>query len=249
MNWLMRTGRDFWSWMRRSFDFALILAALVEVPRWAVAFYVIGEPWIIGIPLGILLAYAAAEGWRGYFLRPSRWILLCFNVASLVAAIFVITPVLYAMALGPIESIDLSTIMSTEMLIAWSCVLALTTFAPLIQLAAVKAGSPLQTPSQTAVAGSRSVGNGISSSRVPNTSVTAVAEFETIPSHAQANGNGHVNYAMTDALEPSHPYQVTWLEVQSETPTLTMLQVDAETARRVGKSSRKIGNVRRAGWI
>lgn len=127
------------AWMQRHFDAALMLAAAVEIPRWTVTFLAIHEPLWVGVPLGALLAYAASEGWKGYFADKRRWFLLCFNVVSLCAATFVITPVLYAMASGPVEQLDLTRILPPQWLAAWAGVLAVTTFAPLIQLAAVKA--------------------------------------------------------------------------------------------------------------
>lgn len=132
--------RALWAWFTRHFDAALILAAAVEIPRWTVTFLAIHEPLWVGIPLGALLAYATSEGWKAYFIDRRRWMLLTFNAASLLAAVFVITPVLFSMANAPIDEIDLATIMPPMWLLAWSAVLAMTTFAPLIQLAAVKSG-------------------------------------------------------------------------------------------------------------
>ena len=126
--------------MQRHFDAALLLAAAVEIPRWTVTFLAIHEPLWVGVPLGALLAYAASEGWKAYFVDNRRWVLLTFNVATLLAATFVITPVLFALASGPIEQLDLTRILPAQWLLALAGVLAVTTFAPLIQLAAVKAG-------------------------------------------------------------------------------------------------------------
>ena len=134
----MQTLKSIGAWIRTHFDFALLLAAAVEIPRWTVTFLAIHEPLWVGIPLGALLAYATSEGWRAYFADPRRIKLLCFNIASLAAATFVITPVLFSMASAPIDEIDLAALLPFGWLLAWSGVLAVTTFAPLIQLAAVK---------------------------------------------------------------------------------------------------------------
>lgn len=142
----MQTLKSIGTWVRKHFDFALLLAALVEIPRWTVTFLAIHEPLWVGIPLGALLAYATSEGWRAYFANPSRVKLLCFNIASLAAATFVITPVLFSMASAPIDEIDLSALLPFGWLLAWSGVLAVTTFAPLIQLAAVKSTPPEYSP-------------------------------------------------------------------------------------------------------
>lgn len=138
MNKIWNALCSFGRWIRLHFDFALLLAAAVEIPRWTVTFLAIHEPLWVGIPLGALLAYATSEGWKAYFADPRRIKLLCFNIASLLAATFVITPVLFSMASAPIDEIDLAALLPFGWLLAWSAVLAVTTFAPLIQLAAVK---------------------------------------------------------------------------------------------------------------
>ena len=152
MNKLWNALCSFGRWIRLHFDFALLLAAAVEIPRWTVTFLAIHEPLWVGIPLGALLAYATSEGWKAYFADPHRIKLLVFNVASLLAATFVITPVLFSMASAPIDEIDLAALLPFEWLLAWSAVLAVTTFAPLIQLAAVKS-TPTNpaTPPQAAI--------------------------------------------------------------------------------------------------
>lgn len=141
----MQTLKNIGAWIRTHFDFALLLAAAVEIPRWTVTFLAIHEPLWVGIPLGALLAYATSEGWKAYFVDTRRVKLLCFNIASLAAATFVITPVLFSMASAPIDEIDLAALLPPLWLLAWAGVLAVTTFAPLIQLAAVKS-TPTETP-------------------------------------------------------------------------------------------------------
>ncbi len=143
----MQTLKNIGAWIRNHFDFALLLAAAVEIPRWTVTFLAIHEPLWVGIPLGALLAYATSEGWKAYFVDTRRVKLLCFNIASLAAATFVITPVLFSMASAPIDEIDLAALLPPLWLLAWAGVLAVTTFAPLIQLAAVKS-APIQTPAE-----------------------------------------------------------------------------------------------------
>lgn len=151
MNKLWNALCSFGRWIRLHFDFALLLAAAVEIPRWTVTFLAIHEPLWVGIPLGALLAYATSEGWKAYFADPHRIKLLVFNVASLLAATFVITPVLFSMASAPIDEIDLAALLPFEWLLAWSAVLAVTTFAPLIQLAAVKS-TPKEKPTEASTA-------------------------------------------------------------------------------------------------
>lgn len=147
--------RKSFAWMAHHFDAALLLAAAVEIPRWTVTFLAIHEPLWVGIPLGALLAYATSEGWKAYFLAPRRYKLLVFNVVSLAAATFVITPVLFSMASAPINEIDLAALLPPAWLLAWAGVLAVTTFAPLIQLAAVKStpkGTSTETPTANTTA-------------------------------------------------------------------------------------------------
>ncbi len=124
---------------RLRLDLAMLAAAIVEVPRWAVAFTAIHEPVYAAVPMGLLLAWAASEGWKTYFDNRRRVLLLTINVASLVGALIVIAPVLYAMTSTPLDRIDLSEVLPPTWLAVWACVLAVTTFVPLIQVAAVKA--------------------------------------------------------------------------------------------------------------
>ncbi len=119
-------------------DIAMIAAAIVEVPRWYVAFAAIKEPWWAAVPMGILLAWGASAGWKAYFADRRRWLLLAINVTSLVGALVVIAPVLYAMTFTPLDEINLATVMSQELLMMWAATLAITTFIPLVQIAAVK---------------------------------------------------------------------------------------------------------------
>ena len=121
----------------RRIDVAMIAAAIVEVPRWYVAFAAIKEPWWAAVPMGILLAWGASAGWKAYFADRRRWLLLAINVTSLAGALIVIAPVLYAMTFTPLDEINLALVMSQELLMAWAATLAITTFIPLVQIAAV----------------------------------------------------------------------------------------------------------------
>jgi len=129
-----------WIWNKiTNIDYAMIAAAFVEVPRWAVAFAAIREPMWAAVPMGLLLAWAASAGWKAYFEDKSRVLLLIINSASLIGALIVIAPVLYAMTYMPLDSIDLSQVLPPEYLWVWAIVLSITTFVPLVQVAAVKA--------------------------------------------------------------------------------------------------------------
>lgn len=136
----------------RRIDIAMIAAAIVEVPRWYVAFAAIKEPWWAAVPMGILLAWGASAGWKAYFADRRRWLLLLINATSLIGALIVIAPVLYAMTFTPLDEINLALVMSQELLMAWAATLAITTFIPLVQIAAVKmyASSAAPDPAQDA---------------------------------------------------------------------------------------------------
>ncbi len=138
-----------WLWNKIThIDYAMIAAAFVEVPRWAVAFAAIREPMWAAFPMGLLLAWAASAGWKAYFEDKSRHLLLIINGASLAGALIVIAPVLYAMTYMPLDEIDLSTVLPPQYLWVWAIVLSITTFVPLVQVAAVKAyqSKPAETP-------------------------------------------------------------------------------------------------------
>lgn len=133
-------------------DWPLVLAAFVEIPRWSVAFLAIHEPWVFGVPLAAIITWSMKAGWSRYFERKSA-LILTLNIASLLVAVVVITPVLYLMTSPPgtaqmnlvgfwipqvnLSDFTLATVQPVTLL--WSFALALTTFIPLIALSAVKA--------------------------------------------------------------------------------------------------------------
>jgi len=141
-------------WLQNNVDFAFVLAAFTETPRWTVVFKAIHEPTWIGVPLGVLIAFATAKAWRRYFEEPTNKKLLAFNVASVIVAVLVISPVLYALAGINInadaskDGIVLSEALSPFWLRLWSVLLAVTTFSPLIQLAAVTDGQKPDTKAE-----------------------------------------------------------------------------------------------------
>jgi len=125
-------------WAERNVTFSLLLAVLTEVPRWTFAFRAVNEPLWAGIPLAILIAFAAAHAWEEYFAEHDK-LLLALNVVSLVFAVFTIAPVLYAMIDTPSHDVSIAAIFPTAIQWMWASVLACTTFLPLIQLAVVEA--------------------------------------------------------------------------------------------------------------
>jgi hypothetical protein len=125
-------------WAERNVTFSLLLAVLTEVPRWTFAFRAVNEPLWAGIPLAILIAFAAAHAWEEYFAEHDL-LLLALNVISLVFAVFTIAPVLFAMIESPAHEVSIANIFGPFMKGVWASVLACTTFLPLIQLAVVEA--------------------------------------------------------------------------------------------------------------
>ena len=155
-------------------DIAMIAAAIVEVPRWYVAFAAIKEPWWAAVPMGILLAWGASAGWKAYFADRRRWLLLAINVTSLVGALVVIAPVLYAMTFTPLDEINLATVMSQELLMMWAATLAITTFIPLVQIAAVKMYSAQNTTAETPQEDAQDVDT--TDAETPQTDATTTAQ-------------------------------------------------------------------------
>lgn len=137
-----QVGKAIWQvikpWAERNVTFSLLLAVLTEVPRWTFAFRAVNEPLWAGIPLAILIAFAAAHAWEEYFAEHDK-LLLALNVVSLVFAVFTIAPVLYAMIDSPAHEVSIAAIFPTAVQWMWASVLACTTFLPLIQLAVVEA--------------------------------------------------------------------------------------------------------------
>jgi hypothetical protein len=123
-------------WLHKHVDATLLIAAAVEIPRWCSTFAAINEPLIVGVPLGALLAYATSVAWKAYFEDTKRIGLAALNIVALVIAIFVITPVLFALTQS--HDVKLTQVLPFELRWGWSGLLAITTFMPLIQLAAAK---------------------------------------------------------------------------------------------------------------
>lgn len=131
---LARWLRD---WVRANVDFAFVLAVFTETPRWTVTFLAIHEPLWIGVPLGVMLAFATSKAWKYYFATRS-WKMFAFNVAAIALAVFVIAPVLYAMIGHKPDEVDITGVLPDSwMRWVWSAGMALTTFIPLVQLAVV----------------------------------------------------------------------------------------------------------------
>lgn len=143
---------DFWN-LWRQLDKALILAALVEVPRWSVAFLAIHEPWIFGVPLAIIITWSMQAGWSRFFKKGGN-LILALDLLALTIAVAIITPVLYLMTeptgatqqilFMSIPVVNISNFSLQDMnwvKLFWSFCLALSTFLPLIGLAAVSAAN------------------------------------------------------------------------------------------------------------
>lgn len=141
MNALGKVLHSVWQsvqpWADRNVTFGLVLAIVTEVPRWTFAFAAAHEPIWAGCALAALMSYAAAHAWEEYFARHDR-LLLLLNSLSLGFGVFTISPVIFAMTSGGGHSVQITTVLPTPLLWAWSIVLASTTFLPLIQVAVVE---------------------------------------------------------------------------------------------------------------
>jgi len=122
-------------------NWAMLLAGLVEVPRWGVAFRAIHEPMVFGVPLAIIITWSMSEGWELYFRKPQERLILAFNIVALVISTIIITPVLYLLTqAGTFEVVmtDFRPETIEPFRLLWALALALGTFLPLISLAAVR---------------------------------------------------------------------------------------------------------------
>lgn len=129
------------AWCKENVDFAFVLAVFTETPRWTVTFMAIHEPLWIGVPLGVLLAFATSKVWKHYFRTRSGWT-LGFNILAVALAMLVITPVLYAMMDAHPAEVDVTQVLAdwhtmNPLRLCWAAGLALLTFVPLVQLASV----------------------------------------------------------------------------------------------------------------
>lgn len=124
-------------WCKQNVDFAFFLAAFTETPRWTVVFIAIHESPFVGVPLGVLLSFATSKAWRAYFDTRHNGLLI-LNIASMVIAVMVIAPVLFAMTQVQAYDVHITHVLSTWLVWAWAFLLALTAFIPLGQLAFVR---------------------------------------------------------------------------------------------------------------
>lgn len=122
-------------WVKRNVTFGLVLAIATEAPRWAFAFVGANEPVAAGVAVAILMAYAAAQGWDEYFRRRDA-LLLSLNLGQIASALVIITPVVYAMALG--HETEMRAVVAGWYLWVWCGTLVLSTFLPLVVVAYVE---------------------------------------------------------------------------------------------------------------
>lgn len=122
-------------------DWALLLAGLVEIPRWSVAFMAIHEPAVFGVPLAAIITWSMSSGWELYFRRPQERLILAFNLLALGISTVIITPVLYLLTQSGTFNVTMTDFRLLEVdgfRLVWALALALGTFLPLISLAAVR---------------------------------------------------------------------------------------------------------------
>lgn len=147
---LNRFGTWLLAWCKENLDFAFVLAVFTETPRWTVTFMAINEPLVIGVPLGVLLAFATSKVWKHYF-QTKSWSMLVFNILAIVLAVAVISPVLYAMTEATPKEVDIANVLRDwQWRAAWAVALALTTFVPLVQLAVVHGATTQAQPASKA---------------------------------------------------------------------------------------------------
>lgn len=121
-------------------NLTFVLAFLIESPRLVLGFHAIRESPIFAIPLSVLIAYSASVSWEAYFQNRKRVLLLILNIFQLISAVITIAPVLYYCAMFLNLDVDLKQVIPPQyewFILLWVTVLALSTFLPLIVLAAV----------------------------------------------------------------------------------------------------------------
>lgn len=126
--------------MLRKVNIAILLAAAVEIPRWAVTFKAIHEPMMFSIPLAALITWGMSVAWERFFKRASNYATM-FGLAifTLALSTIVITPVIYLLTdSGQFEvNVTKFDIYNADPFrLIWSAALTLLTFLPLIILAA-----------------------------------------------------------------------------------------------------------------
>lgn len=122
--------------MIRGAHWIIVLAAMVEIPRWWVAFKAIHEPAMFGVPLAAIITFSMSASWELYF-RIKGTFLLMLNILSLIVSTIIIAPVIYLLTQSNSFTVVLSEF-SWQLRLVWSLALTLATFLPLITFAAVR---------------------------------------------------------------------------------------------------------------
>lgn len=124
-------------WAQRNVTFGLVLAIATEAPRWVFAFVGAHEPVWAGIAVAVLMSFAAAQGWDEYWKRRDS-LLLSMLVGQVASAMVIITPVIFAMAMGAGHGMQIRDIVAPWYLWVWAGTLVVSTFLPLIVVAYVE---------------------------------------------------------------------------------------------------------------
>lgn len=122
--------------MIRKANWIILLAAMVEIPRWWVAFKAIHEPAMFGVPLAAIITFSMSVSWELYFRIKERFVLI-LNILSLIVSTVIIAPVIYLLTQSDSFTVVLVNF-PWQLRLVWSLALTLATFLPLITLAAVR---------------------------------------------------------------------------------------------------------------
>jgi len=138
---IMKALHSVWAavqpWTQRNVTFGLVLAIATEAPRWVFAFVGAHEPVWAGIAVAVLMSFAAAQGWDEYWKRRDS-LLLSMLVCQVASAMVIITPVIFAMAMGAGHGMQIKDIVAHWYLWVWAGTLVVSTFLPLIVVAYVE---------------------------------------------------------------------------------------------------------------
>lgn len=124
-------------WVQRNVTFGLVLAIATEAPRWVFAFVGAHEPVWAGVAVAVLMAFAAAQGWDEYFRQRDK-LLLSMLIGQIASAMIIITPVVFAMAMGAGHEVQIRDIVAPWFLWVWAGTLVVSTFLPLVVVAYVE---------------------------------------------------------------------------------------------------------------
>lgn len=120
-------------------SYIFLVAALVEAPRLVYSFGAFREYWLFALALSLVSTYALSITFEAYFKDTKRILLLILGIFSILINIIIVSPVILYLLTSPNDKVNLVEVFGAykSFLIIYSITVTLSTFWPLVLIAAV----------------------------------------------------------------------------------------------------------------